>query len=89
MLVGESNLRCSLLAVYGFEGEVKAKYNDTMFKLFSEVFDAIPIANVIDDTVLVVHGGLPSQANVTLGKLRDGLYPCLCQLTCCELARAV
>ncbi|KAI9006921.1 Serine/threonine-protein phosphatase 5 [Hyaloraphidium curvatum] len=57
--------------VYGFEGEVKAKFNDTMFKLFSEVFDAIPVANVIENKVFVVHGGLPSQENATLDDIRN------------------
>ena len=29
--------------IYGFEGEVKHKYTDATFKLFSEIFNAIPL----------------------------------------------
>lgn len=56
--------------VYGFEGEVKHKFNDATFKLFSEVFNWVPIANVIGEKILVVHGGLPSQEGVTLDDIR-------------------
>ncbi|KAJ3346728.1 Serine/threonine-protein phosphatase 5 [Kappamyces sp. JEL0680] len=47
--------------VYGFEGEVKAKYTDATFKLFSEIFNAIPLGNLIMDKILVIHGGLFSR----------------------------
>ncbi|KAJ1336797.1 hypothetical protein BSLG_006900 [Batrachochytrium salamandrivorans] len=40
------------------EGEVKAKYNEVTFKLFSEVFNAVPVGNIINEKILVVHGGL-------------------------------
>ncbi|KAJ3115890.1 PsbP domain-containing protein 3, chloroplastic [Phlyctochytrium bullatum] len=56
--------------VYGFEGEVKAKYSDLTFKLFSEIFNAIPLGNVIKDKILVVHGGLFSKDGVTLEEIR-------------------
>ncbi|KAI9307747.1 Metallo-dependent phosphatase-like protein [Cunninghamella echinulata] len=56
--------------VYGFEGEVKAKYSDLMFKLFSETFNALPLAHVIQNKILVVHGGLFSRDDVTLDDIR-------------------
>jgi hypothetical protein len=37
--------------IYGFEGEVKHKYDDTIMTLFSEVFSWLPLAAVIKDTV--------------------------------------
>jgi len=43
--------------VYGFEGEVRAKYTPTAYDLFSELFCCLPLAHVINDKVLVVHGG--------------------------------
>lgn len=55
--------------VYGFEGEVKAKYNDTAFKMFSEVFNAVPLGQVIGGKILVVHGGLFSRDDVTLDEV--------------------
>jgi len=39
--------------VYGFEGEVKTKYSELTFRLFSEVFNSIPLAACIGSKVLV------------------------------------
>lgn len=39
--------------MYGFEGEVKAKYTAQMFQLFSEVFQWLPLAQCINNRVLV------------------------------------
>ncbi|KAJ3354112.1 Serine/threonine-protein phosphatase 5 [Allomyces javanicus] len=57
--------------MYGFEGECRAKFNVAAFNAFTELFNAIPIANVINDKIFVVHGGLPSQDNVTLDMIRQ------------------
>ncbi|KAI8638877.1 Metallo-dependent phosphatase-like protein [Parasitella parasitica] len=56
--------------VYGFEGEVKAKFSDMMFNLFSETFNALPLAHVIENKIFVTHGGLFSRDNVTLDEIR-------------------
>lgn len=47
--------------IYGFCGEIQHKYNDKIMALFSKVFQAIPLAAVIEDKVFVVHGGLSTQ----------------------------
>ncbi|TMW68806.1 hypothetical protein Poli38472_006274 [Pythium oligandrum] len=52
--------------IYGFEGEVKHKYDETVMGLFTEVFNWLPLSAVIEDRVLIVHGGLFSEENVTL-----------------------
>lgn len=39
--------------MYGFEGEIKAKYTAQMFQLFSEVFQWLPLAQCINNKVLV------------------------------------
>jgi serine/threonine-protein phosphatase 5 len=52
--------------VYGFEGEVKAKFCGATMDLFSEVFQALPLAAVIDGRVFVTHGGLFCTDGVTL-----------------------
>lgn len=54
--------------MYGFEGEVKAKYDESMMELFSEVFQALPLGATIGGKVLVVHGGLFGKDGVTLGE---------------------
>uniref|UniRef100_H2L6Z0 Serine/threonine-protein phosphatase n=1 Tax=Oryzias latipes TaxID=8090 RepID=H2L6Z0_ORYLA len=56
--------------MYGFEGEVKAKYTAQMFQLFSEVFQWLPLAQCINSKVLVMHGGLFSEDGVTLDDIR-------------------
>ncbi|CAF1417551.1 unnamed protein product [Rotaria sp. Silwood1] len=52
--------------MYGFEGEVKAKYNIQMFQLCTEVFNYLPLAHCINKKILVMHGGLFSKDDVTL-----------------------
>ena len=44
--------------MYGFEGEVKAKYSPLMVDLFTEVYNWLPLCHLLDDKVLVMHGGL-------------------------------
>jgi len=52
--------------MYGFEGEVKAKYDAKTYDLFSQLFCHLPLAHVINRKVMVNHGGLFSKDNVTL-----------------------
>eukprot|EP00957_Ditylum_brightwellii_P173666 13222385-Ditylum_brightwellii.AAC.1 len=56
--------------IYGFEGEVKAKYDDKIFSLFLEMFGYLPLAATIGDSVFVTHGGLPTEPGVTLDDVR-------------------
>jgi serine/threonine-protein phosphatase 5 len=39
--------------MYGFEGEVKAKYSAKMADLFTEVYNWLPLAHCINEKVLV------------------------------------
>eukprot|EP00803_Ostreobium_quekettii_P011527 evm.model.scf_535.10 EVM.evm.TU.scf_535.10 scf_535:70266-75809(+) len=52
--------------MYGFDGEVKHKYNGTMAEIFRETFCWMPLAFVLGGKVLVLHGGLFTQDGVTL-----------------------
>jgi serine/threonine-protein phosphatase 5 len=64
--------------IYGFEGEVKAKYDDNMFQLFLEVFEWLPLAAIVGGKVFVTHGGLPVDPSVTLDdirKIKRGMEP--------------
>lgn len=56
--------------IYGFKGEVVAKVDDAAFELFSECFDALPLAMVLQQKILVVHGGLFSEDGVKLDQIR-------------------
>jgi len=56
--------------LYGFEGEVKSKYNENMFFAFSEVFNCLPLAAIVGEKVFVLHGGLFSKDGVTLDDIK-------------------
>ena len=56
--------------VYGFEGECKAKYNERVFKLFSESFSALPLATLIGKRYFTLHGGLFSDDKTSLDDVR-------------------
>jgi len=60
----------SMNRMYGFEGEAKAKYSETIFDLFSAIFCLLPLAHLLNNKVLVVHGGLFSEDNVTIDDIR-------------------
>lgn len=55
--------------MYGFEGEVKAKYDSEVMDLFSNVFCYLPLGYVLNNRVLVVHGGLFAQDGVKLSDI--------------------
>lgn len=56
--------------IYGFLGEIKHKYDDKVMTLFSKLFQALPLASVIENKVFVVHGGLSTQeGGVTLDEI--------------------
>ena len=52
--------------MYGFEGEVVAKYDKVTYSIFGEMFQHLPIAHCLNKKVLVLHGGLFSKDNVSL-----------------------
>lgn len=56
--------------VYGFEGECKAKYNSFLFKIFSQSFSSLPLATLIGNDWLVMHGGLFSDEKIGLNEIR-------------------
>ena len=57
--------------MYGFEGEVRAKYSQQMWDLFTEIFNWLPLAHLLQSRVLVMHGGLFSRDGVELKELVD------------------
>lgn len=56
----------NLNKLYGFEGEVKHKYDIKVYELFSDLFCQLPIGHCINKKVLVVHGGLFAKDGVKL-----------------------
>jgi len=59
-----------LTKVYGFYNEVIRKYNNVrVWQYFVDLFDYLPIAAVIDNSIFCVHSGLSQHAE-TLDQLR-------------------
>ena len=56
--------------MYGFVGEVSAKYSARMADLFTEVYNWLPLCHLLSRRVFVTHGGLFSRDGVTLDELR-------------------
>lgn len=44
--------------IYGFYDECKRRYNAKLWKTFINLFNHLPVAAVIDDRILCMHGGL-------------------------------
>lgn len=53
------NHECATInRMYGFFDECKRRYSVKMWKIFIEVFNCLPIAAIIDDSIFCCHGGL-------------------------------
>eukprot|EP00981_Chlorochromonas_danica_P014064 scaffold7246_cov163-Ochromonas_danica.AAC.2 len=57
--------------VYGFENEVKQKYDDLLFEMFAEVFNHMPLFSIANDSIFVVHGGLFHNPEVSMEDLES------------------
>jgi len=60
----------SMNELYGFEGEVRSKVGQNAFQMFTQAFQALPVAYVINKRVMVMHGGLPMVDGVVLDDIR-------------------
>lgn len=52
--------------LYGFEGEMKIKASSTIYQVYCESFDCLPLAHCINKRIFVVHGGLSAKTGVTI-----------------------
>jgi serine/threonine-protein phosphatase 5 len=59
----------SMNRLYGFEGEITAKYDAKLYNVFCELFCLLPLCHVINKKIFVVHGGLFSKDGVTLADI--------------------
>lgn len=48
----------SINRIYGFYDECKRRYNVKLWKTFTDCFNCLPIAAIIDEKILCMHGGL-------------------------------
>ena len=59
----------NLNKLYGFENEIKHKFDARTYELFSDMFSLLPIGHVINGKILVMHGGLFSKDDVKLSEI--------------------
>jgi serine/threonine-protein phosphatase PP1 catalytic subunit len=53
------NHECSSInRLYGFYDECKRRYNFKLWKAFGDCFNCLPVAALIDDKILCMHGGI-------------------------------
>lgn len=45
-------------SIYGFFDECKRRYNIKLYKHFVDLFNCMPIAALIDERILCMHGGI-------------------------------
>ena len=61
--------------IYGFYDECKRRYSIKLWKIFSDVFNCLPVAALIDDKILCMHGGLSPDLR-SLQQIADLQRPC-------------
>ncbi|OAY78148.1 Serine/threonine-protein phosphatase PP1 [Ananas comosus] len=55
----------SINRIYGFYDECKRRFNVKLWKIFTDCFNCLPVAALIDDKILCMHGGLsPDLSNL-------------------------
>ncbi|BAT88109.1 hypothetical protein VIGAN_05155100 [Vigna angularis var. angularis] len=53
--------------IYGFYDECKRRFNVRLWKIFTDCFNCLPVAALIDEKILCMHGGLsPELENLDL-----------------------
>jgi serine/threonine-protein phosphatase PP1 catalytic subunit len=65
----------SINRIYGFYDECKRRYSVRLWRLFSDCFNCLPVAALVDGRVLCVHGGLSPHLR-SLDQIRRLPRPC-------------
>eukprot|EP01017_Pseudomicrothorax_dubius_P027967 TRINITY_DN3281_c0_g1_i2.p1 TRINITY_DN3281_c0_g1~~TRINITY_DN3281_c0_g1_i2.p1 ORF type:complete len:335 (+),score=79.38 TRINITY_DN3281_c0_g1_i2:65-1069(+) len=64
----------SINRIYGFYDECKRRYNIKLWKTFTDCFNCLPVAALIDDKILCMHGGLSPELS-SLDQIRRIMRP--------------
>lgn len=59
------------LFLAGFYDECKRRYNVKLWKTFTDCFNCLPIAAIIDEKIFCCHGGLSPDLHVSLSDCRE------------------
>lgn len=65
----------SINRIYGFFDECKRRYNIRMWKIFTDVFNCLPVACIIDDKIFCCHGGLSPELQ-SMDQIKKITRPC-------------
>lgn len=65
----------SINRIYGFFDECKRRYNIKLWKIFTDVFNCLPLACIIDDKICCVHAGLSPELT-TMEQIKKVIRPC-------------
>mmetsp|Transcript_15760 Transcript_15760/g.22412 ORF Transcript_15760/g.22412 Transcript_15760/m.22412 type:complete len:566 (-) Transcript_15760:114-1811(-) len=61
--------------IYGFYDECKRRYSIKLWKIFSDVFNCLPVSALVDEKILCMHGGLSPEME-SLQQIADLQRPC-------------
>lgn len=61
--------------IYGFYDECKRRYSIKLWKVFSDIFNCLPISALVDEKILCMHGGLSPEME-SLQQIADLVRPC-------------
>ncbi|RWW36741.1 hypothetical protein BHE74_00058212 [Ensete ventricosum] len=64
----------SINRIYGFYDECKRRYNVRLWKIFTDCFNCLPVAALVDDKILCMHGGLSPELK-SLDQIRNLARP--------------
>jgi len=64
MFLLRGNHECaSINRIYGFYDECKRRYNIKLWKTFTDCFNCLPVAAIVESTIFCMHGGLSPDLN--------------------------
>lgn len=64
----------SINRIYGFYDECKRRYDVKLWKVFTQCFNCMPIAAIIDEKIFCMHGGLSPELR-TMDQIRNVTRP--------------
>ncbi|KAJ8752509.1 hypothetical protein K2173_004797 [Erythroxylum novogranatense] len=56
--------------IYGFYDECKRRFNVRLWKIFTDCFNCLPVAALVDEKILCMHGGLSPEME-TLDQIKE------------------
>eukprot|EP00992_Anisonema_acinus_P015171 TRINITY_DN9641_c0_g1_i1.p1 TRINITY_DN9641_c0_g1~~TRINITY_DN9641_c0_g1_i1.p1 ORF type:complete len:305 (-),score=65.71 TRINITY_DN9641_c0_g1_i1:157-1071(-) len=64
----------SINRIYGFYDECKRRYNIRLWKTFTDTFNCMPVAAIIDEKIFTMHGGLSPELQ-SMDQIRKIMRP--------------